>query len=77
MSNEKTITVKDTWGKNIQMTRKEFVGRWHSQATNGNTFWLDPSDTWKEEIDTWRDRVAEKASEEFDRLFREQNGEAV
>ena len=77
MSNEPTVTVKDSWGDDLALTRVEFVGRWRQAACDNNLFWMDPCDIWKEEIDAWRDRVAEKAGEEWDRLSRNQNGVAA
>ena len=72
--NNQIITVTDSFGKDKTLTRKEYRKRW-TDAVGHDFFWLDPCEEWREEIQSFRTRVAVKAEEEFDRLYKEQEEE--
>jgi len=67
----KTITVKNCFGGDKEITRMDFVHQWRSHMQELSSLSWDHI----QEFNSMRDRVAEIAGEEFDRIakLREEN----
>ena len=69
----KSITITHM-GRDMKIGRNEFVKRWVNTISRSEIFMLDPCEMWLDEIKGWQDQVAEKAGNEWDRLYSQQHG---
>ena len=69
MNINSTITVEGFFGEK-QMTKEEFVKVWVDQA--GELIKLDYSRDWQDKVIEMKQTVCEKAINEFERMYEEQ-----
>ena len=65
----KTITVENSFGKDKQITRLDFITQWYEHMGQLNRLSWDHADEFKK----MQMRISEIAGEEFDRLWEKAN----
>ena len=73
MKTEQTITTENSFGKEIQVNKQQWIDRW-KDCTVSSLGWLLPID----EYNSLKNRITELASKDFDeRLVREKKEDTV